>query len=297
MTRKSTDSGVAERKKLNRTAIKNRIIITTSACVLLGVVLYVLITFVFFKTEKINVVSAVGNSEASNYYTDAEIINASDVDIGTGLFQLSPNKIAEKITTKLPYIGKVVIKRKLLSTLEIRVEDTSAAYGIESNGKFIVLDEYFKVLGVEKFLPRGAARLTGVEFKTLENGKIAEFADASDETRLTTLIDECNNGGIKNITKYDIENVASVKIIVNSRITVSFGTLTDISEKVYLAAATMEREISNNPNAHIIIDVTSTDRSYVRNDTAEIEEDTIDYEEYSIQQELLENQDSLVSVG
>lgn len=297
MTQKTTDGGSAERKKLNKTAIRNRIIIALSACLILAVVLYVLITFVLFKVNKINVISATGNAAVSSYYTDDEIIEASDVDLGVGLFQLSLSKISEKITTELPYIGKAEVKRKLMSTLEITVTDTSAAYGIESNGKFIVLDEKFKVLGVESFLPQGASKLVGVEFNTLENGKIAEFSDSTDSIRLLTLVNACKEGGLTNITKYDIENVANVKIVINSRITVTFGTLTDIDEKVFITDVTLDRELKENANAHLIIDATSTDRSYVRNDTSPIEEDTIDYEEYSIQQELLENKDSLVTVG
>ena len=58
----------------------------------------------------------------------------------------------------------------------------------------------------------------------------------------------------------------------------------------------LEKELEDNPNAHIIINVADSNRSYVRNDTGEIEEDTVDYEEYSKEQEAL-NKDTLVTIG
>lgn len=282
-------------KKFKR--IKNRILISLSACAILAVVLYILIVFVFFKIEKIQVVSASGDAKPSSYYTDSEIIDTSDVELGEGLFRLSSADIENEIKEELPYIGNVTIKRVLPSTLKIIVEDTGAAFGVSLNGKFMALDKDFKVLSLEDYLPQGAAKLSGVEFSALDYGKRAVFSDATDESRLITLAEACAAGGITNITKYDIENIASVKIIVNSRITIIFGTLTELNEKIYLAVKTMEKELEDNPNAHIIINVTDSNRSYVRNDTGEIEEDTVNYEDYSMEQESLNDKETLVTVG
>lgn len=277
--------------------IRNRILIAASACGILAVILFILTVFVFFKIDKIQVVSASGEAKPSSYYTETEIIDSADVDFGEGLFHLSTAKIEHEIEEELPYIGNVTLKRVLPSTLKIIVEDTSAKFGVKINGKFIVIDKNYKVLSLEDYLPQGAAKLSGFDFSSLDYGKRAEFADSSDEARLNTLVEACENGGITNITKYDIENIANVKIVVNSRITIVFGTLTELSEKVYLAFRTMEKELEDNPNAHIIINVTDSNRSYVRNDTQELEEDTVDYEEYSMEQESLKDEDMLVIIG
>lgn len=276
--------------------IKNRILISLSACLILAVILYILFVFVFFKIENIQVVSASGDAKASSFYENSEIIDISDVEQGEGLFHLSADEICKEIKEELPYIGNVTIKRVLPSTLKIIVEDTSAAFGVNINGKFMALDKDYKVLSMEDYLPQGAAKLSGVEFSDLEYGKRAVFADNNDESRLSTLVTACQEGGITNVTKYDIENIASVKIIVNSRITIIFGTLTELSDKIYLAVRTMEKELEDNPNAHIIINVTDSDRSYVRNDNGELEEDTVNYEEYSKEQEEL-TKDTLVTIG
>lgn len=283
-----------QQKAADRNSVKNKIIITAVLCVILAVVVYILITFVLFKTEAIQVVSMSDNAKVSDYYSVDEIINASDVDIGDALFRISEDELSEEIQEKLPYIGSVTIKRKLPSTLKIMVEDTKPAYGISTGNSFILLDKNFKVLGTEDYLPQGAARLEGAEFTSLEFGKKAVFADEGDKSKLDTLVDACANGGITNITKYDIDNIANVNIVVNSRVTVIFGTMTDLAEKISLALKTMGKELENNKDAHIIINVTDSDRSYVRNDTSPLEEDTVDYEEYSKQQEMLDN---LVTVG
>lgn len=292
-----SDNQQEKRNRLSARTIKNRILIIFTAGAILAVVLCILVVFVFFKIDDIQVVSASGDAQASSYYTQSQIADASDVEIGDGLFRLSFEDIIAEITQDLPYIGNVTLKRVLPSTLRIIVEDTSAAYGVKMNDIFILLDKNYKVLGTENYLPQGAAKLAGVEFTSLENGKKAVFADSSDETRLNTLSEACANGGITNVTKYDIENIANVKIIVNSRITVIFGTLTELPDKIYLALKTIEKELEYNANAHIIVNVTDPNRSYVRNDAEEIEEDTVNYEEFSMEQESIENNNQIIAVG
>ncbi|MBQ8209960.1 MAG: FtsQ-type POTRA domain-containing protein [Clostridia bacterium] len=283
-----------QQKAADRKSVKNKIITTAVVCAILAVVAYVLVTFVFFKIETIQVVSVSGDSKVSDYYTADEIINASEIDIGDNMFRLSADKISAEIQQELPYIGSVTIKRKIPSTLNIVVEDTSPAYGIESNGSFILLNSNYKVLGIEDYLPQGAAKIVGVEFSSLDHGKTAVFADESDANRFRTLVDSCAQGGLTNITKYDIENIANINVVINSRITIIFGTMTDLTEKLSLALKTMNKELENNPDVHIIINITDSERSYVRNDTSPLEEDTVDYEEYSMRQETTDN---LVAVG
>lgn len=249
--------------------------------------LYCLSAFVFFKIDKIEVISASGTSQASSYYSSDDIIRTSGVNIGDSLVRVSKSNIADSIETLLPYIGEVTVKRSYPSTLKLIVTDTDAFFGIESDGTYTLLNRYFKVLGTQDYLPQGAAKLVGVDFVSLPVGEAAEFEDALSIDRINTLADGCAEAGVVNITKYDIENIANVKVVINSRITMILGTITDLPEKLSLGIKTMEKELENNENAHIIINVTDCDRSYVRDDTSPIEEDTVDYEEYSEEAENL----------
>ena len=51
------------------------------------------------------------------------------------------------------------------------------------------------------------------------------------------------------------------------------GTITDLNEKLSMGLRTMEAELQNASEAKIIIDVTDSERSYVRDDFSPVEDD------------------------
>ena len=93
------------------------------------------------------------------------------------------------------------------------------------------------------------------------------------KNRINTIVKACSDAGITNITKLDLSNIANVRIVLDGRITFVLGTITDLNEKLSLALRTMEAEYQNSPDAKIIIDVTDTERSYVRDDYSPVEDE------------------------
>lgn len=266
-------------KRQRRRQIIRRIKVGAGACLVLAVVLYLLCAFVFFKVESISVISASDEeTAASSYYSADEIIRVSGVNTGDSLVLVSKHQVAESIETLLPYIGNVTVKRGYPSTLKIIIEDTDAFFAVENNGAYTLLNRDFKVLGSSDYIPDGCARLVGVDFSLMTVGQPAEFEDAANKDRINNLISECENAEIGNIIKYDLENIANVRIVINSRITLILGTITDLPDKLSLGLKTIEAELKNNTNAHIIIDVTDPDRSYVRDDHSPIEENSTEAE-------------------
>ena len=272
---KAEKKALKEKRNRRRRLIR-RIKVGAGLCFVLAVVLYLLCALVFFKVGAVKVVPASGDgASASSYYSDEEIIRVTGVDTGDSLVLVSKREVKETVETLLPYIGKVTVKRSYPSTLKIIVEDTSAFFAVESNGIFTLLNRDFKVLGNSEYIPDGCAKLDGVDFSAMSAGQTAEFEDEANRDRLNTLISECENSGVTNITGYDLSNIANVKIVINSRITLILGTITDLADKLGLGLKTIEVETAGNENAHIIIDITDPDRSYVRDDSSPI----IDYAE------------------
>lgn len=259
-------------KKQRRIQIFRYIKVGAGLSFVLAVVLYLLCALVFFRIGSVVVVPASEDSAtASKYYSDEEIINVSGADIGESLVLISKKDVKDAIESLLPYIGNVTVKRSYPSTLKLVVEDHDAFFAVEYNGMYTLLNREFKVLETSENIPTGCAKLEGVEFSEMFIGSDALFEDSSDETRLNNLISECEKAGIENITKYDLTNIANVRIMINYRITFVLGTLTDMEDKLELALRTVDAETGGNPEAHIIIDVTNPDRSYVRDDQAPIE--------------------------
>lgn len=259
-------------KKQRRTQIIRRIKVGTGLCFVLAVVLYLLCALVFFKIDTVTVLPAnEENATASKYYSDEDIIRISGVNKGESLVLVSKKDIKESIETLLPYVGKVTVRRSYPSTLKLIIEDSAPFFAVEKNGLFTLLNRDFKVIETCDYIPGGCAKLSGVEFTEAFVGEEAVFEDSALKGRLNNLIAECENAGIENITKYDLSNIANVRITMDYRITFVLGTLTDLGDKFSLAIRTVEVELENNPEAHIIVDVTNPDRSYVRDDNSPVE--------------------------
>lgn len=268
----SAEKKALRAKRQRRTQIIRRIKVGTGLCFVLAVVLYLLCAFVFFRIDSVVVLSADGaDTQASKYYSDEDIIKVSGAEKGESLVLVSKKDIKNAVETLLPYIGNVTVKRGYPSTLKLVVEDYDAFFAVEKNGIFTLMNRDFKVLETADYIPDGCARLTGIDFSEMYVGYEAVFEEDAAKTRLNSLIAECETAGIRNITKYDLTNIANVRIVMNNRITFVLGTLTGLQDKLSLGLKTAETELQINPQAHIIIDVTNPERSYVRDDHTPVE--------------------------
>jgi len=275
--KKTADKKALKEKKRQRLILIRKIKVGTVLCAVLALVLYLLSAFVFFRIDKIEVIGvkdADGNIlPASTYYTEEEIIRVSGVETGDSLVRVSKSSVRDSIEKLLPYIGNVKVQRRYPSTLRLVTEDTHAVYGADAGGGLTLLDEDYKVLGVSEKRPKGCMKITGLSFESAETGETAVFTDEAYKARIKSIVDACNDAGIENITKLDLANIANVRIVINSRVTIILGTITDLNEKLSMGLRTMEAELQNASEAKIIIDVTDSERSYVRDDFSPVEDD------------------------
>lgn len=267
----------AEREKRRRKRQKiRRLKVGAGLCLALALVLYLLSAFVFFKIDTIEVCGVPDeNGEAtagSSYYTAEEIIRASGAETGGSLVNISKSNAEKNIEKLLPYIGNAVVKRKYPSTLRIIVEDTNADFAVETGG-FVLFDENYKVLETVAESPKSCTKLIGVSVDTAEPGSELRFTDEAYKVRIASVMKACEEAQVGTITKLDLTNIASVKIVIDSRITLILGTITDLPEKLATGLKTIEAEQEYNPNERIIIDVSEKDRSYVRDDYSPYEEE------------------------
>lgn len=109
--------------------------------VAVGVVTAVILSLtVFFK------VTAVEVDASKSQYEAAQIRDASGIEVGDSLFLLNREKAVERISTKLPYTGEIIVKRSFPSKVKVFVEDSTIAAAVKYNDEFVVLNESNKVL-------------------------------------------------------------------------------------------------------------------------------------------------------
>ncbi len=291
---RTTDKMAQREKKRRKTMIIRKIKVGAVLCAVLALVLYLLSAFVFFKIDKIEVIGVKdeeGNIlPASIYYTEEEIIRISGIETGDSLVRVNKSDVKNSIEKLLPYVGNVKVQKKYPSILRLVTSDTHAVYGADVGGGLTLLDENYKVLGVSEKRPAGCMKITGVSFETAETGENAVFTDEAYKSRIKNIVDACEKAGIENVTKLDLSNIANVRIVIDGKVTLILGTITDLSDKLTMGLRTMEAELQNASEAKIIIDVTDSDRSYVRDDYSPVEDDEIVSEEPVPEDEVPENE-------
>ena len=93
----------------------------------------------FFKVERIDVIGA-------ERYTEQKIIDASGIQIEDNMFFMNKYEVSDQITSALPYIETVQIRRALPDGIVIAVSECSAPAAVRHGGKTWLLSAQCKVV-------------------------------------------------------------------------------------------------------------------------------------------------------
>ena len=105
-------------------------------------------------------------------YSSEDVIEKSGVIIGDNLIFVSKKEINEKVSTGLPYVGSVKVKRHLPTKLELIITKTDAVYAVVIDGYYTLLDETGKVLEKDlEYVGDNIILLNIGEIKSSEPGK------------------------------------------------------------------------------------------------------------------------------
>ncbi|MGN1117128.1 MAG: cell division protein FtsQ/DivIB, partial [Acutalibacteraceae bacterium] len=137
---KSNDELRLEYAEKTRKHRKRKIIqwFVFTALIFVGIFVAASLT-VLFHIEEIKV-------EGDTRYSIEQIIEASEIEEGDNLWLTSAKEVSARVSTALPYVGSVRLKRSIPSTLTLTVEETSSKYAVKSGKKYVLVDESDKVL-------------------------------------------------------------------------------------------------------------------------------------------------------
>ena len=139
----------------------------------------------FFKVQTVVV---DGNSR----YTDQEILDVTEIELGENMFLLNKYAISGQLTSQLPYIQSVQIRRSLPDTILIQVEECTPvmavvqgqdAWLVSRKGKLLEKVEaakaggYLQVVGVELLLPTVSSTLELPREGTISRDRLLELVD------------------------------------------------------------------------------------------------------------------------
>lgn len=184
---------------------------------------------VFFRVSNIEVTGA-------KRYTESEIISASGIKNGDNLMFVNRASVAERIYSKLLYLGNVKVSRKLPNTIVIEVEESNTFAVVETDSGLWLIDKNCRL--IEKCSPQEAEthiRISGVAGVKPQKGEILSAGEA-DKPKIQYLkeimsaIDSYGMAG--DISTVDVSNAANAEFLYLGRFKIKLGGRENIEYKL-----------------------------------------------------------------
>lgn len=247
---------MARRGKYNRRRTRGRfsflykLLCFVALCAVLAVALTL-----FFKVQDRHV---VGNS----YYTGDEIVEASGVEIGDNMFLMNKYDVSGRITSTLPYVETVQIRRALPDTLVFQVTECTAPAVIVQDGTGWLLSGSGKVVDTISVSKTGQyAQITGItaiEPTLGQNLVVAEEQTATLKSLLLFLEEMEMRDMLGNTQAIHFEDASQITVRYRDRFDVVIPRNADYAYKLdYLLAVVEKLEI----NERGVIDMTQEGRA------------------------------------
>ncbi|MBP0979497.1 MAG: FtsQ-type POTRA domain-containing protein [Oscillospiraceae bacterium] len=209
----------------------------------------------FFKISEIKITG-------SQKYNQQQIKKILDLEVDENIFKYKSDIISKKIKNNLVYIDEANVKKKLPNKIFISLVDATPKYfiKIKDTDRYFILSKNMKILE-EKILKNknqkidNLIQILGIDI--LDNS-VGDFILKDDEI-FWGLMESVETNKFKDITKIDITNKSSIKIIYQDRIVILLGKINQIDYKIRFINKIIERNLDKNEKG--IIDATSIQKN------------------------------------
>ncbi len=163
-------------------------------------------------------------------YTAEQIVEKSGIEKGKNIF-LSGREAKEKITTELPFISDIEIKRKLPATIIIIGKKAVPFMCFETEKGYFVCDKNYKLLEVTSAPPENVASVKGCKFKNSKLGQSVVFDDgemANSAQEILNILKEKDYA----VSRLDVTDLANITFEIKDRFIVKLGSAANIENKL-----------------------------------------------------------------
>lgn len=183
-------------------------------------------------------------------YTNQEIIDMSQIVIGTNIFRANTNSVIDKILAA-PYVKSVKVTRKLPSTMVIDIEQRYVKAYVDYIGSYMCIDETgFCIDSIQKpDKVDGIPIITGLSPKDMVKGfAIGEILDVDDPVKIqkyTNLFELLQKNELNlDIEKIDLSNTGNTIILIeNQNKIIEFGNMENVNAKIPFLKKILEVEV------------------------------------------------------
>lgn len=197
----------------------------------------------------------------SQKYSDAQILEASGVQIGDNLYSFKASEAEARVTLRYPYVRQLQVQRTAPSSVLFQITEDTAVYYAEIYGDVYELSDSLRVLNrtdAASARDCGLIRLRLPAVDSAVAGRVLSFSEEKysmqirkvlSQLKLTTLMSR--------ITSVDCRNPNYLQIICDEQFRLDFGSLDDIEVKLKIAQAVLEDDLFNT-GVKASVDLTST---------------------------------------
>ncbi|MBR5826319.1 MAG: FtsQ-type POTRA domain-containing protein [Clostridia bacterium] len=199
--------------------------------------------YTYSKGAPVGVITVEGES----IYTYEEIVSAAELEIGVNMLSVNEAEVSAKVSSALPYIHSVEMKKKLPDKLILTVTSTEEKYLLSNKKGSVVLDVHGKVLsnGEGMKLTDGLFRVYGVGWESYTEGTafVPTEKTAEKYNLAVDIITALEKEGVipkATVNVSDKDNVRVYCIDGESEIMIYLGSCKDTEKRIALASKVME---------------------------------------------------------
>lgn len=152
-----------------------------------GIIIYLMSTSIFdIKTIRVR-----GN----HYYSEKQVITLSDAKTGVNIFWGAGDSKIKNRLREDPYFEDVSIRRRLPSTLVIKVKERKQIAAVEYGDKYVVIDPKGVVLRTGKIDPK-LTLISGLKIREMKKGQLLKVKQSKSFEKTLKMLEAMEKGDI-----------------------------------------------------------------------------------------------------
>lgn len=236
---KTTVERQNSRKRIRRRRRWNNLYVLAVVMLVLTAGITICYTFLF-NVKQIRV------SGESDMYSAEEIVAASGIKEGDNLLRLDTEKSEQAILDELLYVETASVKRKLPSTLDIKVTKCIPAFNVVYDGGTLLVSKKGKILedngNSTAYMTNGLPTISGYEPTEITKGKPIKSDNEHKNEAFQELIASISRKEKIDIVTLDMSDEFNIVVNYSNGMVFKMGSWTDVEYKLNLAETVMKDE-------------------------------------------------------
>lgn len=194
---------------------------------------------VFFKTETVTV---AGNTK----YDETLIIEKSGIKMGENLIMLNSPRVSDTLKEEFVYVEGVRVKKNIFTgTAQIIITEAEPFCTLRTENDYYLISRRGTVLERLSQTPENMYTVIGLDINDTMIGNTLDSEGDEQLTVLEEIFSAIESTQIEKITEIDVSDVLNISANYDNRITVEFGTRTELEYKMKYAKEILVNKIKS----------------------------------------------------